>query len=98
MRHAYRRQTPAEGLLAWFDFQYRAEGFVGDGVDVPVRAGLHLADSLLQLAEEDLAPGGLALRVELHTLDVLAGVVAHRADQRVAFPARELVAVVERQT
>src|SRR6187200_751095 len=98
MRHAYRRQTCAEGLLTRFDLQHRPKSFIGDGVDEPVGARLYLTDALLQLAEEDLAPCGLTLRIELHALDVLAGVVAHRADQGVAFPARELIAVVKRQT
>src|SRR5687768_5606606 len=91
------RMSSLDRLLAWLDFQHGAERFVGDRVDEPVGPRLYFTDSLPQLAEEQLASGGLALRVELHALDVLAGVVAHSADEGVALPLRKLVAVVERQ-
>src|SRR5688572_15532323 len=93
---ALRLASACVRLLTGLDLQHSPERLVGDRVDEPVGSRLHLADALFQLGEEDLAAGRLALCVELHALDVLPGVVAHRADERVAFPRRELVAVVER--
>ena len=47
------------------DTKNRAEGLIGQRVDEPIGARLHLADALLQLGQEDLAAGRIALGVEL---------------------------------
>src|SRR4026208_1984533 len=75
----------------------RTESLSGQRIEVSVRPWLDLANALLELGEENLPSRREALRVELHALYVLPGVGAHGADEDVAFPRRELVAVVERQ-
>src|SRR6266850_5325485 len=80
-----------------FDFQHRPERLIRQRVEEAVGPWFHFADALLQLGEENLAADGLALRVEPHVLDVLAGVGAHGADEHVALPCWKRVAVVNRQ-
>jgi hypothetical protein len=81
-----------------FDFQHPAERLVSQRVEESVKTGLHVPNALLQRSEENLAADRLALRVELHALDVLPRVGAHRPDKCVSLPRRKRVAVVDRQT
>src|SRR4051812_43387673 len=93
MSHPIGAKISARGL----DPEHRSKRFVGQRVEEAVRTGLDLADALLQLRQKNLAARRLALRIEEHALNVLAGVVAHRADKRVALPRGKRVAVVDRQ-
>src|SRR5688500_7446558 len=80
------------------DPQHRAERFICQRVHQAIRAHAHVTDALVQLHEHRFAAGGQRLRVDDDALDVLARSVAHRADERMALPCGEFVAVVERQT
>src|SRR5262245_5987192 len=82
------------------DAQHRAVVFVGQQIEQTVRTLPHLTDALAEFAEERFTAHFLHLRVEDDPFEMtgagdLAG--AHRAGERVAFPAREAIAGVHRQ-
>jgi hypothetical protein len=63
-------------------FNTAPEGLVSPTRRDSRRAGLDFADALLEIGEQDLAADRIALGVEPHALDVLAGVVAHAARRK----------------
>src|SRR6185295_8653464 len=82
------------------DAQHRARGFVCDHVEQAVRALLHVANPLVKIDEQRLAPQLLHLLVEQDAIEMArAGnlALAQPADEHVTFPLRELVAGVERE-
>ena len=79
--------------------RFAARALVGQHVDESIGTGLDLTDPLPQVGKHRvIASGRLPFRVERDTRDELTGAVAHRADKRLPFPLRELVAVIDRQT
>src|SRR5688572_16749681 len=63
-----------------------------------VRAWLDLANPLAQIGKHRvITRGRQSSGIEGHARDVLACSIAHRADERLVPPRRELVALVERE-
>src|SRR5688572_94936 len=82
------------------DAQQRRVVFLRQHVQIAIGPLTHVADSLLQLSEQRLAPDLLPLLVELNAIDLPRArrlALAQAADEDVPLPAGEHVAGVEGQ-